>query len=270
MSKRVKPRDLFKYEFPLPPLNEQRRIAEILWAVEDVLNQLDLVAVDIHQVVFSLGIRYFKQATDNLVKFEDLIHQQKVELTTGPFGTVLKASSYVDLGTPIVNPVNMKDGKLITDEGPFLSEEDCYRLSKYRANEGDTILGRKGEVGRSIYITEDYDGYIIGSDIIRVRPCHEDVLPEYLYYFLRSEQTKAWLLRHSSGTTMPGINERIISQIHMPLPSISEQNHIVSLFKAVDITIKAVENQRQATGRLKRSLLDQLLTQIRFHHVQRA
>jgi type I restriction enzyme, S subunit len=258
LSPRTKWSHLAKYEFALPPLDEQRRIAEVLTAVEDELKSLESVTHALQQVKFSLGVKWFKKS--ETIKLGELVEQEKLSFQTGPFGTVLKASSYTEVGTPIVNPVNMKNGKLNTDDGPFLGEEVCQQLSKYRAEHGDTILGRKGEVGRAIYISDEYHGYIIGSDIIRVRPCNPDISSKYLYYFFESEQTKSYLMRHASGTTMPGINERILSQLPLPLPDLRVQESIVAELERLDEADSSVNSKQLKALELKRGILNTLLS----------
>ena len=58
------------------------------------------------------------------------------------------------------------DGRYDLSVRSFISIEETERLSRYKAQIGDIILGRKGEVGRAMYISEDYHGFLIGSDII--------------------------------------------------------------------------------------------------------
>jgi len=154
MSKRVKWRDLAEYEFALPPKDEQRRIADILWATEKEKYALFSALEALQQLTSIVGMEVFKRKPIKRVLLGELVSNGLLEFQTGPFGTVLKASSYVAKGTPIINPVNMVNGKLVTSDGPFLSEEECKRLSRYKMQQGDIILGRKGEMGRIVYVTK--------------------------------------------------------------------------------------------------------------------
>jgi type I restriction enzyme S subunit len=92
---------------------------------------------------------------------------------------------------------------------------------------GDILLGRKGDVGRAVLVTEEYDGYIVGSDIIRLRLVNSDIRPDYFYYFMLAPRTRAWITRHASGTTMPGINEKLLNSIEIPVPSADKQAKLV-------------------------------------------
>jgi type I restriction enzyme, S subunit len=96
-------------------------------------------------------------------------------------------------------------------------------------------------VGRAILVTPEYEGYIVGSDIIRLRLVNSDICPEYLYYFMITPRTRAYIARHASGTTMPGINEKILNKIEIPVTTRDKQSEIV----------QAVEEMNQVEGVLQ-------------------
>jgi type I restriction enzyme S subunit len=173
-----------------------------------------------------------------LTKLGDLSRSKKLDIQTGPFGTVLQASSYAKEGTPIVNPVNMVQHRLFVQEGPYLDSKECERLNRYRMTAGDILIGRKGDVGRAVLVVPEYEGFIVGSDLIRLRLLNADIQPDYLYFFLLAPRTRSWIARHASGTTMPGINEKLINGMQIPVPPRSEQMRIIRVF----------ENLNQANG----------------------
>jgi type I restriction enzyme S subunit len=77
----------------------------------------------------------------------------------------------------------------------------------------------------------EYEGFIVGSDLIRLRLLNADIQPDYLYFFLLAPRTRSWIARHASGTTMPGINEKLINGMQIPVPPRSEQMKIVCEFE---------------------------------------
>jgi len=260
MSKRVKWRDLAEYEFALPPKDEQRRIADILWATEKEKYALFSALEALQQLTSIVGMEVFKRKPIKRVLLGELVSNGLLEFQTGPFGTVLKASSYVAKGTPIINPVNMVNGKLVTSDGPFLSEEECKRLSRYKMQQGDIILGRKGEMGRIVYVTKEYEGYIAGSDCIRIRLNTDELQTSFLYYLLISPQTRIWLARQASGTTMPGVNEKILAGLEVAVPDIRAQHEIVRLFQSLDGGVKTLQAKLEKNATLSKFLLNRLLS----------
>jgi type I restriction enzyme, S subunit len=260
MSKRVKWHNLAEYKFALPPKDEQQRIADILWAAEREKLALLYVIESIQKLIHSVGIETFKISSKSQVLLRELISKGLLEFQTGPFGTVLKASSYVSKGTPIINPVNILDGKLITSDGPFLSDDECNRLSRYKMQEGDIVLGRKGDMSKIVHVTKEYEGFIIGSDCIRIRLKSNDIQSRFLYYFLVSPQTNMWLARHASGTTMPGLNEKILAALELTVPIIAVQQEVVRIFHSLDDALKALKLKLEANASLMKTLTNQLLS----------
>ncbi|MDF0645390.1 MAG: hypothetical protein P0111_15270 [Nitrospira sp.] len=61
----------------------------------------------------------------------DLVDDDGAEIQTGPFGTQLKASDYVDDGTPVINVRNIGYGRLKPEKLEFVSEETAERLSSH-------------------------------------------------------------------------------------------------------------------------------------------
>jgi type I restriction enzyme S subunit len=260
LSPRTNWKSLAAYEFPLPPRAEQQRIAELLWAADAerqaLINSLDALKA----VVSSVSGQTFGSDSIQRTPLKVLIADNSIDLLTGPFGTVLKASSYVDQGTPIINPINMVDGTLVTSDGPFLDAKDTARLSRYEMKTGDIVLGRKGDMGRAVYVAEQYDGYIVGSDCIRIRANTDALLSKYLYYFLISDLTKSWLSRFASGTTLPGVNEKTLSHLEIWMPSIVVQQEIVKKFEQLEDVATSINRKLEKNAVLARVLASRLLT----------
>lgn len=71
-------------------------------------------------------------------------------IITGPFGSQLHQSDYVEVGIPIVMPQNIDDGKIDYSSINYISEEDARRLKKYRAIKNDILYARRGDVENTL------------------------------------------------------------------------------------------------------------------------
>jgi hypothetical protein len=94
-------------EFPLPPKDEQRHVAEILWKADELSEHWQRCRADLHELRRSISLYAFSNLTRTWERLGELVKSRTVELQTGPFGTVLAASSYKSEGIPVVNPVHM-------------------------------------------------------------------------------------------------------------------------------------------------------------------
>ncbi|WP_019638852.1 restriction endonuclease subunit S [Paenibacillus fonticola] len=168
------------------------------------------------------------------VTIGELLKQNKLDIQTGPFGTMLQASSYVDRGVPVIAVKDIGVNKVIHGQSPCINETDANRLSKYKLKSGDIIFGRKGAVERRALITANEEGWIQGSDCMRIRFKSNDINPTYISYFFGSEYYKSWILQNAQGTTMLSLNQEILKRVPLPIKPLEIQNRIATILKTLD------------------------------------
>lgn len=238
LSPRTNWTSLADFEFALPPIAEQQKTKILMAGFEVAIDNLKAAVLSLHKLRASLAVDKFSERQGRVqTPCSKLISDGHLSLQTGPFGTVLKASAYKSEGVPIINPVNMKNGRLDTSEGPFIGVEDWRRLRKYWMQTGDMVMGRKGDMSNLVYVAPDYNEFIVGSDCIRFRVREDEIDPRYFYHFLRSEVTQNWIQGQAYGTVMPGINEKILGRLKVHIPNIEEQKGVASEFDAIEVAL---------------------------------
>lgn len=158
-------------------------------------------------------------------------------IITGPFGSQLHQSDYVQEGIPIVMPQNISDRKIDYSEINCISETDAQRLMKYCTKANDILYARRGDVEKHAFITEKDAGVYCGTGCLRVRLVSERVDPVYLSFFLNREETRKWLVSHAVGTNMPNLNTDILSAVPICFPDIDIQRAIACTLNSLDIKI---------------------------------
>lgn len=180
---------------------------------------------------------------EHRIKIGDLIKQKKAHSQTGPFGTQLKASDYVDEGIPVINVRNIGFGDIRENQLEYLNDEMAKVLKSHRLIKNDIVFGRKGAVERHSLISSKEEGWIQGSDCIRLRFLNNEYNPTFISYFFRTEQHKQWMINLGSfGATMGSLNQEIISKIEIPDLPLSIQNKIASILSSYD---ELIENNKQ-------------------------
>ena len=164
-----------------------------------------------------------------IVKLRDIS-----ELKTGPFGTQFNANEYVLYGTPVINVKNIGYGNIVTLGLDYVGKDTLERLSDHRLKEGDIVFGRKGSVDRHCLISKRQDGWMQGSDCIRVRFTDQSVLPNYVSYYLLTDSIKKKINQSSVGSTMASLNTDILGDIDINLPIYKEQCKIATILSAID------------------------------------
>lgn len=149
------------------------------------------------------------------------------EVQTGPFGSQLHAEEYVEDGWPVVNPMNLIDGRITSVAGMAVSAAKQLELSRHALAEGDIVFGRRGEMGRAGLAGTDQVGWLCGTGSLRLRLTTAAVLPEYLLLLLRTPPAKAYFSLSSVGSTMENLNSEIVLAFPTLVPSTAEQLAIV-------------------------------------------
>lgn len=175
----------------------------------------------------------------------------EAELKTGPFGTQLHASDYVESGVPMINAGNVGFREVREEKLDYLSEETVRRLSSHLLDTGDIVFGRKGTAERHAFIREKHKGWFQGTDCLRLRLRSPQTDNSFVSYSFMTHEHKHWIIGQAShGATMTSLNQDIIRRITLHLPPMPVQRKIAGVLAAYD---ELIENN---TRRIK--LLEQM------------
>jgi len=147
-------------------------------------------------------------------------------IQTGPFGSQLHASDYVDDGVPIINPSHIEGGKIRASRKHTLRYEKASELGRHRLLEGDAVAARRGDLGRCAIVDNDSVGYICGTGSILIRLDGNLLIPKYFQMSFSSCANRERLLQISEGSTMDNLNAGMVARLRMCLPPVEEQREI--------------------------------------------
>lgn len=184
-------------------------------------------------------------------------------LKTGPFGTQFSAKEYTSSGIPVINVKNIGYGQIIEDELEFVNEQTRDRLSDHVLQTGDIVFGRKGSVDRHAFISEKYNGWLQGSDCIRLR-FQSGINTRYISHFLKLSHIKKQINCASVGSTMASLNTDILKNIEIVLPSLKTQTDVESVLSALERKIEINIQVCIEIETLAKTLYDYWFTQFDF------
>ena len=150
-----------------------------------------------------------------------------LDVSTGPFGSLIHQSDYVDGGIPLVNPSHMIDGRIVADQSVSLSTEMAESLVSYRLSSGDMVMARRGEVGRVALVTGAEEGWLCGTGSFVLRFTVE-VSRAYVWTLFRCNSVRTYLAGAAVGTTMVNLNHSILLKMPIAVPPLPEQHRIVA------------------------------------------
>ncbi|WP_297672825.1 restriction endonuclease subunit S [Slackia sp.] len=155
------------------------------------------------------------------------------DIQTGPFGSQLHKEDYSDIGIPIVTVEHLGERAFSEQNLPLVHEEDANRLSKYRMKPGDIIFSRVGSVDRCSFADRSNDGWLFSGRCLRIRS-HGEYDPEFLYYYLSSNNVRRFIRNIAVGATMPSINTTLMGEIPIPPTDPRVQSRVASVGTAID------------------------------------
>lgn len=224
--------DLKKFEIPLPPPEEQNRIAAILDkadAIRQKRRQAIALADDFLRSVF---LDMFVRAADNwTIKTIDYIaDKEKGGLRTGPFGSQLLHSEFVDSGIPVLGIDNAVENIFKWGKARFITDEKYKSLSRYTVHPEDVLITIMGTCGRCAVVPDDIPTAINTKHLCCISLDYKKALPEFLHsYYLFHPMSRQYLTKVTKGAIMDGLNMGLIKAMPFPMVPITLQKKYVEI-----------------------------------------
>ncbi|MCS5693829.1 restriction endonuclease subunit S [Cyanobium sp. FGCU-6] len=188
------------------------------------------------------------------------LEEYALDVSTGPFGSMLHQSDYISDGVPVVNPSHMIGGRIHPDPKVTVPSAIADKLATYKLRAGDVVMARRGEVGRAAHVSSEEEGWLCGtgSFIVRFIP---EIPREYVLLFLSAGLAREYLLDSAVGSTMTNLNHGILKHMPIPLPPLAEQHRIVAKVDSLMALCDQLEQQLSQADQQRQRLLESLLAE---------
>lgn len=216
--------------------NIVRNLACIAYLIELQKKQLQMFDI----LIKSRFIEMFGDPVSNPFKWDKVPLSELADIKIGPFGSLLHKDDYIENGHPLVNPSHIKDGKIVTDNKPTISDEKFGEMAAYHLKIGDVVMGRRGEMGRCAVVNED--GLLCGTGSLLIRSKGE-VTADYIQKIISFPSFKKIIEDIAVGQTMPNLNVPLVSNFKIIKPPIGVQHKYYSFVHQVE-KLKSEEQKR--------------------------
>lgn len=239
---------VLRSSLPLPPIEEQRRIAAVLDQADEVRAKRRTSLALLDSLTESIFLDMFgSDLSDSLVPLNDLIDPERLIC----YG-ILMPGEDLPGGRPYVRVVDMKDGTIDYSSVRRTTAEIDQKYRRSRLRSGDLLMSIRGHVGRLAEVPSELDGANITQDSARVGVVGAH--PRFVLAQLRSQHCQRWMARHIRGVAVRGINIGDVRRIPLFLPSSQDQQTFVD-------RVNALEAQR-GLGRTSEAELDSLFASL--------
>jgi type I restriction enzyme S subunit len=134
---------------------------------------------------------------------------------------------------------------------------------------GDLMFSRVADVGRSIVIDGQQDGWIMSSNFMRIALDDRVAVPRFLHLnFKYNDAVLNQVRRFANAGGRSVVNSKILNSLVIPWPHLGEQERIVSQFAVMNQEIRNERDWLSKLQRLKHGLMEDLLTgEVRVNHL---
>lgn len=230
---------------PVPPLKEQRRIADILARADalrakrrDAIAHLDTLTQSIFLEMF--GDLATAAEMDRSTRLGEVL----TFVTSGSRGW---AQYYAPSGSRFVRSLDVQMNLIASDSAVFVDPPSSAEARRTRVQPGDVLLTITGSrIGRVAAAPKDLAGAYVSQHVAILRLDQRKVDPEFVAYCLSMEAGQRQIAEAHYGQTKPGLNLDQIRSLHVPRPPVAEQQEFKKRLAAAR-SVAALQEKALAT-----------------------
>ena len=250
---------LANYEFELPNIEIQRKLAEILWAINDTMESYKRLILATDELVKSQFIEMFGDPLKNprhlpQFRLEKFIHF----LTSGSRGW---AKYYSEDGEWFITITNVKNCKVSIDNIQCICPPHNAEAERTRVKEGDLLISVTADLGRTGVITKEIadHGAYINQHLTCIRLEQSALDPTYVAYFMETEAGKQQFFEKNLSSVKAGLNFDSIRSLRLLVPPLEQQKEFVNFLQQSDKSKFELEQAlSELTATYKRIISEQL------------
>lgn len=256
LSPRTNWSSLASFEFDLPPLDQQRCIAEILWAMDDSLQRWLAVEVAISLQRRAIIAEFTGDNAERLQRLGDFLEELQ-------YGSSSKCIIQEGDGLyPVLRIPNVIGERI--DFADLVWSEPTPDAEKYQLEHGDVLIvrtnGNPDYVGRTaVFEGSVYEQCLFASYLIRLRPSPAKLLPQFLHEMLASDKVKRDIRKQvKSSAGNYNLNTEGIRGLRIPVPPLKVQRELLADLAKLSYVLTATRDCISEGMNLNSSLLNTL------------
>lgn len=248
MSKRVKWRDLGNYEILLPPKDQQAKLAELLWAGDEVVEKYNLLLTN-------------TEAFYN-VKLEHSYKKNKESISIDRTGNVnsksLSNSTPKDYEFRYLDIAGITAPKRIGELEKIIFENAPSRARRI-VSDGDIVLSLVRPYFQSFVVVENGKD-IISSTGTAVLSVNKEFNRDYVFHSFFTKKFLSFCEERMNGTNYPAITPNDLKDFKIPLLSKELQNRIAKELNEIDVSKLKIENLVLQSKQIQKQLINQIFS----------
>ena len=258
--KHLSAKELNKIEIPVLSLEEQRKIAETLSKVDELIAFRDRQLAKLDELVKARFVEMFGNPIENTMNWpKKLLRDITTKIGSGatPKGG---RESYPNAGVSLIRSMNVYDGQFLYKDLAHLTDEQATQLNGVTVEAEDVLVNITGaSVARSCVVPKDVLPARVNQHVAIVR-CNRELLNPIFTnkMFINNEFKKALLsIGESGGATRQAITKKQLEELSVVVPPLSIQNEFFTFSECVDQQKQTVQQSLDKLELMKKALMQE-------------
>lgn len=241
-------------EFVIPPKHEQDKISQVLTNTDKVITETENIIKESERIKKGLMQQLFNDK-NNGAKYTKIAIEEIAHVKRGASPRpIADPKWWSDSGVGWIRIEDVtKANKYLKKTRQYLSEAGIN--NSVPVKKGELIMSICGSIGKPVILDMEaciHDGFVAFKDI------KDEIDVEYFYYLLKYlEPVFSGMGQHG---TQKNLNSTLVGKRKIPFPDMEEQKKIAQMFSSLDMKISVENNKRRRLVRLKKGLMQKLLT----------
>lgn len=259
LSPRVKWENLKKYSFELPTLDKQKKLAEVLWSINDTIQAYQKLLSETDALVKSQFIEKFGDQKTNTLNFDKMTLGNACNFYSGtgfpndyqgnsnglyPFFKVGDISRNVQAGN-----------KYLQESDNYIEQDVADKLHGTILPFGTVVFAKIGEALRLNRRAITSSNCLIDNNVMGIQPKQELLDVEYFYNFMLALDMEEF----ASATAMPSVRKSTLEAVSIVVPPLELQKQFAQVSKQADKSKFALQNAIATAQATKRGLIAEAL-----------
>ena len=253
--KHLSAKELNKIEIPVLSLEEQRKIAETLSKVDELIAFRDQQLAKLDELVKA---RFVEMFGDEQAFNKEPLSQNVEEMFIGPFGSSLKNGSFVskENGYCMVYEQKHAIRKTMDVETRYIDKPKYEELKRFSIHGGDIIVSCRGTIGETYIVPLNAPLGIMHPSIMKIR-VKDSIYNRVFFDFLLQEKLKQHEAQANGSGVKMAVTASALGKEEFIVPSIPFQNQFAAFVERVDQQKQTVQQSLEKLELMKKALMQE-------------
>ena len=229
----ISTKEISEFKIPLPPLDQQKKIAAILDAADAYRQKTKALIEKYDELTQSLFLDMFGDPVTNPRGWDKVLFSEIATFHNGDRGKNYPSqSAFIKMGIPFINAGNLSNYAIDNQGLNFISNERFDLLSSGKIKREDILFCLRGSLGK-FAVNRTHDIGAIASSLVLIR-INNHVTLDYITGLLKTNYIAGLIKKSDNGSSQPNLSAKSVKQFIVPLPSLELQNQFSERVQAIE------------------------------------